>query len=188
MDSPLIPPDPASWYVWDQQTTVLNRERIGEDGMSPILPFQPVCCFCHAHEMGRDLRIKVRGHRNAGSTSYRRCTQPARHAPDAHQVGHDEVPGPRDDRLIQYARAVVVLPELNGRPQLASELDVTRKVVVDNRLLEPEEALIIEGVAALQGVTQPQPLIEITHQLDSLAHRFTDGRNGRQIIGEAVPA
>src|SRR5690242_7017538 len=108
MDSLLIPPDPASWYVWDQQTTVLNRERIGEDGMSPILPFQPVCCFCHAHEMGCDLRIKVRGHRNAGSTSYRRCTQPARHAPDAHQVGHDEVPGPGDDRLIQYARAVVV--------------------------------------------------------------------------------
>ena len=63
---------------------------------------------------------------------------------DAHQVGHDKVPGPGDDRLIQSARAVKVLAELNGRLQLARELDVASEVVVDNWLLEPEEALIVE--------------------------------------------
>src|SRR6516225_261112 len=114
--------------------------------------------------MGGNLRIEMRGHRNAGSTSHCCRTQPTGYAPDAHQVGHDEVPGPRDDRLIQGSRAVKVLPELDGRLQLARELDVAREVVADKRLLEPEKALIIERVTALQGVTQRQPLIEVAHQ------------------------
>ena len=77
------------------------------------------------------------------SARHRGGAQPAAHAANAHEIGHDVIPGAGADRLIENARPVEVFAELHRRPKLA-ELRVAGKIVVDDRLLEPVEGLIVE--------------------------------------------
>src|SRR5438034_10931196 len=89
---------------------------------------------------------------------------------------------------MQCPRPVEILPELHGRCQLASVLSVACEIVIDNRLLEPVEALPVERVTAVQGIAEAEALVEIHHQLDvragRAAHRFYRG----EIVSQFVAA
>ena len=54
--------------------------------------------------------------------------------------------------------------DLDRRFQLCGELGIAVEIVVDDRLFDPVEAKIVDGVAALQRFAQMQTLVEVDHQ------------------------
>src|ERR1700720_2904838 len=89
---------------------------------------------------------------------------------------------------MQCARAVEILPELDGRCQLPGELRVACDIVVSNWLLEPVEALPVERVTTVQCIAEAEALIEIHHQLDIRASRAGRHLYRREIVSQSVAA
>ena len=65
---------------------------------------------------------------------------------------------------------------------------VAREIVVRDRLFEPVETLIVEGVAAVQRVAEAEALVEVDHQLDVLANGVAYRLDGGDVVGEALPS
>src|SRR5258705_6417713 len=89
---------------------------------------------------------------------------------------------------MQCARSVEILPELHGGRQLPGELGVACEIVIDNRFLEPGEALPVERVTAVQRVAETEALIEIHHQLDIRTGRAAHRLYRREIVSQSVAA
>ena len=89
-------------------------------------------------------------------------------------------------RLVQLARAVEVLADLDRRLQLGGELGIAVEIVVDDRLLDPGEAKIVDRVAALQGLGEVQALVEVDHQVHVVADRLADGVDRREIVARVA--
>jgi hypothetical protein len=89
--------------------------------------------------------------------------EPAGDATDPHKVRHDEIACLSLQCLVHVAGAVEVLADLQRRFQLAGQLGIAVEVVVDDRLLDPGEATIVDQVATLQRLGKAEALIEVDH-------------------------
>src|SRR6476646_2826892 len=89
---------------------------------------------------------------------------------------------------MQCARPVEILPELQRCRQFAAELGVACEIVINNRLLEPVQALPVERVTAMQGIAETETLIEVHHQLDIRAGRAAHGLYRGEIVDQSVAA
>ena len=94
----------------------------------------------------------------------------------------------RCSAFVQLARPVEVLADLQRRLQLGGEPGVAVEIVVDDRLLDPVEAQVVDHVAAVQRLGEIQALIEIDHQLDVIADRLADGVDASRGHREAFAA
>jgi hypothetical protein len=140
--------------------------------------------------MRADLGIEMRRYGNACRAGDRRRPQKSRYAADAHEIGHDEVAGLLLQREVNVARAVEVFADLDRRFQFGGELGAAIKIVVEDWFLNPGEAMIIDHVAAPQGVGKIEGLVEIDHQVDFVADRIPHRLHGRDVvawIGAAQP-
>src|SRR5262249_25543793 len=96
--------------------------------------------------------------------------------------------GPGLEGLVERARPVEVLAELHRRHELAGQPGIALEVVVDDRLLEPVEALVVQRVAAKERIAEREPLIEVDHQLDLLAGGLAHRSNRGEIVRETLPS
>jgi hypothetical protein len=167
--------------------TCFQPERLGEYGIGPVLPFEPVRSLGHAHQMRRDLRIEVGRHLDTRCAGDRGRTKPSADPSDPHQIRHDIIAGPGPDGLEERPRTIEVLAELDGGLELARELRVAREIIVSNRLFEPVETLIVEGVSAVQRVAEAHALVEVGHQLDVIANGAAYRLDGGDIVSETFP-
>src|SRR5438874_5940936 len=108
--------------------TVLQLEWLGENGIGPILPFEPMCGLGHAHQMRRDLGVEVGRHLDTRRAGDRCRTEPSGYPSDPHQIGHDVIAGFLLNGPEERARSIEVLAELDGRLELARELCVAHEV------------------------------------------------------------
>ncbi len=125
--------------------------------------------------MGADFRIKMGRHGNAGSPGNGRRPTPPGDAADAHKIGHHEIARLLLQRFVEFTRTIEIFTDLHWRFQLSGQLGITVQIVIDNRLLDPGEALIVNHVTALKGFGEVEPLIEIDHQVHIVPHRSTNG-------------
>src|ERR1700719_4329765 len=130
--------------------------------------------------MGGDL--------NASGPRQRRRAHPAAHAANTHEIGHDVVAGFGADRFVKDARPIKIFAELHRRLEFAGELRVAGEVVVNDRLLEPVESLVVERVAARQRIAESESLVEIDHELDVIARAIATLADRREVVGEALAA
>src|SRR5580704_8012513 len=140
--------------------------------------------------MRADLGIEMCRYGNACRTNDRRRPQKSCHAADAHEIGHDEVTGLLLQREVNVARAVKISAYLDRRLQFGSEPDAAVEIVVEDRFLDPDQAMIVNHVAAPQGVGEIEGLVEIDHQVDIVADRVPHCLYGREVvtwIGAAQP-
>src|SRR5262249_14880383 len=72
-----IPFDAGAGLVRPLQHTVDERERLDDNRVGPVLPFEPMGGLGDAHEMRGKFRIEMRRHGNAGRTGDGGCAQPA---------------------------------------------------------------------------------------------------------------
>src|SRR6516162_4805310 len=128
------------------------------------------------------------GNLNASRARHRSGAQPAADAADAHEIGHDVIAGTGADRLVKDARPVEIFAKLHRLLELADKLRIAGEVVVDDRLLEPVKALIVERVAPRQRIAEREPLVEIDHELDVMAGGVAHLADRREVVGEAVAA
>jgi K+ potassium transporter len=178
LDRVLVPLNSGAWPVGDQQVAIFKPERLGEDGIGPVLPLEPVSGLSDAHQMGRHLGIEVGRHldtRRAGDCC---CAEPSGDPSDPHQIKHDIIAGPLLDGPEERPRSVKVLAELDGRLKLTRELRVAGEIIVRDGLLEPVKALIVEGMAAVQRVAEAKALVEVDVRLPGAAAIFTAGASG----------
>jgi hypothetical protein len=112
--------------------------------------------------------------------------QPARHAADTHEIRHDQIARLLLQRGVEVAGTVEVLADLKRCFELRGKLGEAVEVVVYDRLLDPGEAVIVDGVAALQGLAHVEALVEIDHQVHVVADGFPDGSQGRQVVAQPV--
>ena len=80
-----------AWRIGNVQQAVLDGVGLLQDWVGPVLPFEPVCGLGDPHHVRGDFRIEMGRHRDAGSASDRRRTQPAGDAADAHEVRHHQI-------------------------------------------------------------------------------------------------
>jgi len=133
LDRLFIPRDAAAGPIGNNEMAGLELERLGQDGIRPVLPLEPVRRFGDPHEMRRDFRIEVGRHFDAGRAGDGGGAQPAGHAADPHQVGHHVFAGAGLDRLEQRDlvtrdrtkedRRVVVHRLTKAGTELVNELD-----------------------------------------------------------------
>src|SRR5262245_16988470 len=136
--------------------------------------------------MGRKFWIEMSRYLNSGAAGDGGGAKPAGHAADAHEVRHDQISRACCQCLGQRARAVEIFAELYRRRQFACELGVAGQIVVRDRLLEPEEVLLVERVTAMQRVAETQSLIEIDHQFDVCSNSAANGPDGREVVFEPL--
>ena len=89
-------------------------------------------------------------------------------------------------RSLQIARTIEIFADLNRRLQFGGELRITIEIVVDDRLLDPVQAKIVDHVAALQRLANVQALIEIRHQMHVVAHGSANGCYRGQIVADPL--
>src|SRR3984885_2978552 len=181
-DRLLIPLDAYARRLWNVNLPVANFEMPLQDRIAPIQPFQEVCALRHAHDMRADLWIEMRRYGNACNTGDRRRPQKSRHAADAHEIGHNEVAGLLLQREVNVARAVEIFAYLDRRLQFGGEPGAAVEIVVEDRFLDPAQAMIVNHVAAPQGVGEIEGLVEIDHQVDILADRIPHRLYGREVV------
>src|ERR1700751_4569259 len=102
--------------------------------------------------MRADLRIEMRRYGNACRAGDRRRPQKSRYAPDAHEIGHDEVAGLLLQREVNVARAIEIFADLDRRLQFGGPPGAAIKIVVADWFLDPGKPMIIDHLAAPQGV------------------------------------
>src|ERR1700733_10627753 len=95
----------------------------------------------------------------------------SRHTADAHKIGHDEVAGLLLQREVNVPWAVEIFAYLDRRLQFGGEPGEAVEIIVEDRLLDPDQAMIVNHVAAPQGVGEIEGLVEIDHQVDIIADR-----------------
>src|ERR1700758_134349 len=140
--------------------------------------------------MRADLRIEMRRYGKACGTGDRQRPQKSRYAADAHEVGHDEVAGLLLQRDVNIARTIEILADLDRRLQFGGKPGAAIQIVVEDRFLDPDKAMIIDHVAAPQGVAEIEGLVEIDHQIDIVADRIPHRLYGRDVVacvGSAQP-
>ena len=93
--------------------------------------------FGHAHEMGRDLGVKMRRHGDAGRRRNRDRAQPAGYPADPHEIGHHAIAGFDLQCAMKRTRPVEVLTDLDGRLRFGSQPGKPLQIVIDDRLLDP---------------------------------------------------
>jgi hypothetical protein len=167
---------------------VPDLEGAGQHGMSPVLPFEPLPGRGDPEQVPGDLRVQVRGHRQAGHLGDRGRPQPPGHPADPHQVRHHQVAGPGADGLVHGPRAVEILPEHDRGGQVGGQPCVAVQVVVAQRLLDPAQALRVQRPAARQRLAQAEALVVVRDQRHVVAHHGPDPADGGEIIGRSVPA
>src|SRR5262245_22148544 len=182
-DCLFVPLDALPRFVWNHEIAVLELERLGQYRVSPVLPLEPMRGIGDPHEMRSNFRVEVRGHWNAGGAGDRRRAQPTADAANAHEGWHDVVARAGKHRLIQQARTIEVLAELDRSLQLACKLRVARNIVVGRGFLEPVETLVVEIVTSHERVTERQALVEVAHELDRGAGSLAHGGDGSQVVG-----
>src|ERR1700735_3620215 len=181
-DRLLIPLDAYARRVWDVNLPVADFVVPLQNRVAPVQPFQEVCALRHAHDMRADLWIEMRRYGNAGRAGDRRRPQKSRHTADAHEIGHDEVAGLFLQREVNVARAVEIFAYLDRRLQFGGEPGAAVEIVVKDRFLDPAQAMIVNHVAAPQGVGEIEGLVEIDHQVDIVADRIPYRLYGREVV------
>ena len=91
---------------------------------------------------------------------------------------------------MNVARAVEIFAYLDRRLQFGGEPGAAVEIVVEDRFLDPDKAMIVNHVAAPQGVGEIEGLVEIDHQVDIVADRIPHRLYGREVvarIGAAQP-
>lgn len=59
LDYVFIPFEANAWRIGNVQQPVLQPVGILENGISPVLPFKPMCRFCDAHHMRRHFGVEM---------------------------------------------------------------------------------------------------------------------------------
>src|SRR5580704_1649178 len=131
--------------------------------------------------MRADLWIEMGRYGNACRAGDRRRPQKSRHAAEAHGSGHDEVTGLLLQREVNVARAVGIFAYLDRRLQFGGEPGAAVEIV-EHRFLDPDQAMIVNHVAAPQVVGEIEGLVEIDHQVDILANRVPHRPYGREVV------
>src|ERR1700740_2784171 len=90
-------------------------------------------------------------------------------------------------RPMQVPGSIKVLANLNRRLQFGREPRETVKVVVNDRLLDPVEAQVIDQVTAVQCFSEIETLVKIDHQVTPIAGRGADCVDGVKIIPCILP-
>src|SRR5713226_9124157 len=62
LDRVFIPRDSAAGPIGNDEMAGFELERLGQDGIRPVLPLEPVRRLGDPHEMRRDFRIEVGRH------------------------------------------------------------------------------------------------------------------------------
>ena len=91
---------------------------------------------------------------------------------------------------MNVARPVEIFADLDRRLQFGGEPGAAIKIVVEDWFLDPDQAMIVDHVAAPQGVGEIEGLVEIDHQVDIVADRIPHRLYGRNVvpwIGAAQP-
>ena len=86
------------------------------------------------------------------------------------------------------ARPVEILADLDRRLELGGEAGIALEIVVDDRLLDPGEAEIVDRVAPFQCLAEVKSLVEIDHQPDLAPDGSADGLNCRKVVGDTIAA
>ena len=134
------------------------------------------------HDVSAKLGIKVGGDRDARRSSDRRCPEPSCDAADAHEVRHYQVTGFHLKRPMQVPGSIKILANLNRRLQFGREPREAVKVVVNDRLLDPVEAQVIDQVTAVQCFSEIETLV-----VTPIADRGTNCVDGFKIIPRILP-
>jgi hypothetical protein len=113
---------------------------------------------------------------------------PACHSADPHEIRHDVIAGLHLQGGVERPRPVEILADLDGRLQIRGQPRVALEVVVDNGLLDPGEAEIIDRVAPFQRLAEVKSLVEIDHQAHFGPHRVTYSLDRCEIVGETPAA
>ena len=87
---------------------------------------------------------------------------------------------------MEVARAVEVLADLQRRGEVGGEAGIAVEIVVDHRLIDPGEAVAVDGVAAGEGVGLVQALVEVDHEGDVAPDRRAHRVQRRQIVGQPL--
>src|SRR4029453_5886227 len=182
-DGLFVPLDALPGFIRNHEIAVLELERFGQYRVRPILPLEPMRGIGDPHEMRGNFRVEVRGHWDARGAGDRRSAQPPADATNAHEVWHDIVARAGEHRLIQQARTIEVLPELNRSLQLACKLRVARNIVVGRGFLKPVESLVVEIVTSHERVTERQALVEVAHELHRGAGSLAYSGDSSQVVG-----
>ena len=136
------------------QVPVFDRVRLLQDWIGPILPFEPVRRLGNPHNVRGHLWIEMRGHGDARRTRNGGSPLPPGDAANAHEIRHDKVARPALKSLVHLARTVEVLADLQRRLQFGREPGIAVEIVVDDRLLDPGQPVVVDHVAALKRLGQ----------------------------------
>src|ERR1700761_2666794 len=91
---------------------------------------------------------------------------PSGNAADTGDVRHDVVAGTSRERLAQASRSIEIFADLDGCPKLTSEPGVTPVILVSNRLLKPDNIVVVERMPALQRLGWGKSLVVVHHNRD----------------------
>src|SRR5215470_6191327 len=104
--------------------------------------------------MRGNLGIEMARHRDAGRARDGGRPHPAGYATNTHEVRHNEITCLLAQRLVHLPRTIEILTDLNWRFQLGSQLGVAIEVVIDDRLLDPGEAMTVDHMTARKCLGQ----------------------------------
>jgi hypothetical protein len=113
---------------------------------------------------------------------------PARHAADPHEIRHDVIAGFHLQGGVERARPVEILADLERCLQVGGQSCVALEVVIDDGLLDPGEAEIIDRVTPFERLAELKSLVEIDHQAHFAPNRLADGLDRREVVGDTLAA
>jgi len=170
------------------QLAILDRIGLLQNRIRPILPLKPVRRFGDPHHVSGHFGIEMGGDRNTRSTGDGSRSLPACDAANPHEIRHDIIAGFHLQGGVERAWSVEILTELDRRLQIGGQPRVTLEVVLDDGLLDPGEAEIIDRVASFQRLAKVKSLVEIDHQAHLAPDTLSDGLDRRDIIGNTLTA
>lgn len=138
--------------------TVLAVVWLLQNRIGPILPFKPMRGFRDPHRVSGHLRIELGGDRYTRRAGDRGRPQPPRDTADVHEIRHHVVARPARQRPVKVAGAVEILADLDRGLQFGRKLDIAVEIVVHDRLFDPGQTEVVDGVAAQQGFAEIEAL------------------------------
>src|SRR5262245_6320349 len=182
----LVPLQTNTGEIRHLDPTRLDVVGLLQQGISPILPFQPMRRLSNAHDVRRNFGIKVRRHGYPGGTANGGGAEPAGDAADAHEIRHYQIARLALQRLVQVPGSIEVFADLNGCFKFGRKPGIAVEVVVDDRLLDPGKTEVVDGVAALQSFGEIEALVEVDHQIDIVADGPSNRGDGREVFSPAI--
>jgi len=150
---------PAPRSVRDENVSIPDLGRFGEDRGSPVHVLEPVAGGRGGEEMAAKLGEEMARHFYAVRVGEGGGAQPSGDAADALDIRHDVVQRLERDGVGHLEGVDQVLADLDRRLQLGADAREADLVVVPHRLFDPIESLVVEHAPAQERFAYAQALI-----------------------------